>query len=243
MGKRIPSKITPDTIITAFFEIRFKPAIKDDELLGKLYPVLIRYFPKMTHKNRSIPPELRSVEPSFKYLADYSFSNDVFSVSLGTNVLVFEYVAAYTGWRNFSSNILTVLREAQKLQLSNKTERLGLRYINLINGDATLDDTFDFSLKMNLGDIVATNRTFKNEFTKGNVNIKVNISENGSLRRGTEVKRGIVVDIDVSQTLELPPVGVELSPIIDAMHTQEKVVFFNILTQRFIDSRNPVYDS
>lgn len=242
MGKKIPLKITPDTIITAFFEIRFRPAVKE-ELMPLLYPILIKDYPKMAPKKHPIPAEFRGLDPNLRYLADYTFSNDVFSISLGNNVLVFEYVSAYTGWKDFYHNIEKVLQATHEEPWFSKTERLGLRYINIIEGNETIESTLDFPLKLNLENVVAKNRVFISEFVNDTIAVKTTIAESGTIRREKEVRKGISIDIDVSRTQDLAAIGVDLLPVITALHDQEKFVFFNILKQEFIDSRNPQYAS
>ena len=238
MGKKIPVKIAPDTIVTALFEIRFQALIKEEELLGILYPILIKNFPTLTRKKHAIPEEIRG-HPDFRYLADYTFSNESFSVSFGSNVLVFEYLKDYKGWDDFYSNIKGVSEGIGK-GIFGAPERLSVRYINILT-DVSLEQALDINVRVGLDLGKQKLVTFRNQFLTEGTTVLLTVIEQGKLRKGSVQMQGVIIDLDVSCKENLPPVGTELLPIISKLHEEEKFVFFNVLRQDFIDSRSPTY--
>lgn len=242
MPKRIPSKINPDVIAKTIFQIRFKLKIPVAEFLGHLYPILSPSFPKLEQKNLGIPLELIKLDPNLKFLTNYSFSNPEFSVAFGSNVLSFEFLNDYKGWNEYYAHIKNVLDKIEHLNIFESTERIGLRYSNIINGGKSLEDVLDFTLKLSLHEnFVEKNSVLRKEFESEDIKVILNIAEEGTLRTLNSLKKGIIIDVDVSKVKELPKVGSSLLPLISKLHELEKFVFFNVLKQEYIDSLNPVY--
>jgi uncharacterized protein (TIGR04255 family) len=239
--KKIPERID-DTIQTAVCEIRYQLAIPENELLGRVFPILGKRYPKFEPTgNQAIPPQLRMLDPQLMYLADYRFSHEKFAVAVGSRAIVFEYLTGYEGWNTFFGSITEILAELGNMQLFLETEKIGLRYINVIEGEYKLQDVIDLNLRVNLPGHSEKNLVFRNEFEIDDAVIILNIHESGNVNKAGVNKKGIVIDVDVQRTKNLSLIGPSLGPIIEDLHAKEKVVFFNSLTQPFIDSRNPLY--
>lgn len=239
--KKIPKKID-DTIVSSTFEVRFTLSINENEFLGHLLDILKPKYPKFQTTNQGIPAAMWAIDPQFKYFPEYQFSNDEFTILIGKHSMVFEYLSEYKGWDHFCSQLKAVLSEIDKLKkIFHVTERLGLRYINLLGDNAKLEDVLDLKLKIEFDNLEQKNISFRNEIVLDNANVIINIFENGTVTRMNKVSTGLVIDVDVSTTGNLPTVGTLLLPFIEDLHQKEKYVFFNILTQKFVESRNPIY--
>lgn len=238
-SKRIPRKID-DTIFSSTLEIRFLLNIPDNELLGRLLKVLLPKFPKFEPVN-TIPAPLRALDVQFKYAPEYQFSNDELLINVSKQSIAFEYPTAYKGWDHFQERVSAVLASLDTLKIFEHTERIGLRYINVLGETLSVKDVLEVQLNVELDGFTERNITFRNELSIGNTSAIINILQNGIVNRNNSQKHGFIVDVDVFTAMNIPIVGSGLLPLINDLHEKEKSVFFNILKQQFIDSKNPVY--
>ncbi len=242
MTKKIFKKLNPDIIATAIFEIRFNLATPETSLLGQLYPILIKDYPKLEQRSNPIPREIRTLDPNLKFFVDYTFSNEGFSVSFGPNALVFEYLSDYQGWDHFLSCINKFLSKVDKAKIFKSATRLGLRYINIVEGNPNINDVLDFNTKVGIEGYDETNIIYRNELHRNDVKVILNVASQGKIgKKGVKEKQGLLLDIDVVKEGDFPKFGTDLLPTINRLHDEEKIVFTNILRQSYIDSLNPEY--
>lgn len=245
MGKIIPLKID-DTIASSILEIRFELSIDPKLLIGKIMSVLIRDFPTFEPVNQEIPPQLRAHDLRFKFIPEFRFSNDQFLITVGKNVIQFEFMKDYKSWHEFGDCVRSNLTTIFELGIIKNILRIGLRYSNIIENES-INNVIDLNLDLPFqveSNLMMNNINKKYEFSIDDLNVSLVLATNAQIERKLVNYKvnGLLIDVDVFKNFELL---VDLNytlELIEALHKKEKYVFFNSLKQEFIDSRNPRYE-
>jgi uncharacterized protein (TIGR04255 family) len=242
-GKRIPNSIE-DTISYVVLELRYTLNVKEGEdILTYFYPIFSNEYKKFSPINKEIPELLKQKE-QFKFLPEYRFMNDDFVIAIGRNAIQFEFIKQYDSWRDFSKEIFKNIEKVLKIDVIEKIIRIGLRYTNILETNFSELD-IDFNFKFPSDENITLNSITNNyEFIYQGSNVNLKVASNAEVKRNlvNKIERGLLVDVDVYKTGEIPKDLKAIVSIIEDLHKKEKIIFFNTLTQEFIDSRNPKYD-
>ena len=129
----LPLQIEPDPIINVTFEIRYlSKSINNGNLLKVFFqPFIDKYSNFFENKmgqafgNPGVPEN---------YLAQYFFQSDKFSVGIGLNALTINVIGKYPLWDGYFEEIKDVLSILKDVDIVEKIDRVGLRYINIFQG-------------------------------------------------------------------------------------------------------------
>jgi uncharacterized protein (TIGR04255 family) len=237
---KLPKEISPNPLLSSVVEIRFSTTIKNEELLKTVFPILSGDFPLIKYSD--VPKNLKGIGERLKYNPDFIFSNNDYSVSIGTNVLLFENLGNYHLWSSYFSLIKKVVSEINKVEIVQMVERVGVRYISLFDSTNKIKDitTLDFTLGYKNAE--QQNDFFQTELNKDQVRLVLRIAQNGNVIKGNDTVKGLFIDIDASKIQELPDKFNEsLLNEIDILHTEEKIFFYSLLKKEFLESLNPIY--
>jgi uncharacterized protein (TIGR04255 family) len=149
-------KLKPDPISEAILEARFDTRALPEILLGHLADadVLKGFGPKRLPA-ADIPSPIRQANANLLYQASYQFdSPDSQRVAkVGEKVFSWHAMRPYPGWEIFSQELWTVLGSLFDVAGDLAITRLGLRYINLLNGeDHRVGSVNDLNLRVLVGD-------------------------------------------------------------------------------------------
>ena len=76
---------------------------------------------------------------------------------------------------------------------------------------------------------------FRTQLFKDNTKLLLHLVRNAEIKRNNLVKLGTIIDIDVSQSEQLPnSINNELFDIINKLHSEEKTFFFSLLRENFL---------
>ncbi|MCH8295053.1 TIGR04255 family protein [Candidatus Poribacteria bacterium] len=148
-------------------------------------------------------------------------------------------VGEYVGWDLFSDKIFSTLNQVRKSGVIVNIERIGLRYINILEGVNLFENS---NLTVSLKDKALarkTNVTTEIPFDKGVS--KIMVTSDAEAQLGGDNGRkicGSVIDIDVSINTGTFD---DLQEDIEYAHTVEKEAFFSILKDEYIKTLNPEY--
>lgn len=238
--KTTPKEISPNPLVSSVVEIRFLSELKTEELLGKFFPIIGEGFPNITYSD--LPRPIRKTNEKFLYNPDFIFNNNDYSVSIGTNILSFENVGTYHLWSNYYSLIKDFISKVNNLNIIKKIERVGVRYISLFDSKYKIKEITKIKFNLDYDDFDQNNNFLQTELLKGEIRLVVRIAENGNVNKGQQTFKGLFVDIDASQSLDLPELfNQNLLNIIDKLHSEEKLLFYNLLQEDFLKSLNPKY--
>lgn len=234
---KIPNKITPDPIVSAVVEIRFKPGIPQTAVVGSVYSKLANNYPN--YKNLPFPQEFKRMIPNLKYTAEIEIANEDYTLGIGHNVFSQRINNKYLGWKDFfaicKQNVETLTTIPNLIE---KTERIGLRYINFFPDETDMFNSFRLSIEFAKKDQYDVNHTmYRTSLSTKGINLELRIEDKAKTAQTAE---GLLLDIDANSTNEDDLKG-DLLKIIDTLHVEEKILFFNLLTDEFLSKFKPKY--
>jgi uncharacterized protein (TIGR04255 family) len=235
-----PKKITPCPIVEAIFEIRFNSSLPEDAIFGVLYNQFKDEYPKFEQLPiMQLPASIRAQDPSLRYNPHYKTQIGNFPLRLGPRSISISNVEEYIGWVDFSQKVFATFEQATKSGVIANIERLGLRYINILEGINIFDNSnIVISLK-NDPIIRKTNINTEISFDKGVCVLKATSDAEVNLG-GNQRKMitGSVIDIDAIVDHNKFK---DINDAIEYAHNIEKELFYRILSDEFIKTLNPEY--
>jgi uncharacterized protein (TIGR04255 family) len=237
----LPNSIQPCPIVDALVEVRFIPNLPDEAVFGVLYESLAGDFPRVEKLPAlQLPPQLRNVNRELRFQATYRLRSDNYYISIGAKVFAVGIQLPYPGWTAFRAKLISVFQTLIGKDVVKHLQRLGLRYINVFEGDVSNRLT----LETKLGEVPleGSETFFRTVLQRGNNKALLQVLKDRTLKRPPDFKRqGTSIDIDVScdtsAKLELPI----LTAFIDDAHLTAKTLFFELLRPEFLKELNPTY--
>lgn len=236
----LPKIIDPCPIVEAIFEIRFTSSLPDDAIFGTLYNHFKDEYPKFEQLPiLQLPPAVRAQDPNLKNSPHYKAQIGNFILQIGPKVLSISNVENYVGWDLYSAKIFSIYKKLEESEIVNNIDRIGLRYINVLAKTNIFNHSnVILSLK---GKVISrkTNITSELQYEKATCTLK--ITSDAEVQIGSNEKRmikGSVIDIDTF--IEGSKIK-DINQAIQDVHDTEKQLFFDILTDDFINTLNPKY--
>jgi uncharacterized protein (TIGR04255 family) len=240
-GSRIPKKLKHDAIVEALFELRFDTATSPEFLFVRLS----EFEPwKPFNQSRlpaySIPEAVRKLDQNLRFQPIFELiePQNQRSVRIGPNVLSYHLRSPYVGWAEFSKELANVVNalfmKADRLIVT----RLGLRYLNALNGaNHGIHGLDDLDLSLSIGGERITGGTNLNVWANSAADIScmVRIATPQFVTGSLPAETTVLADIDVftpdQYRTENP--GDVLAWTREA-HDAEKREFFVLLTDQTI---------
>ena len=227
----IPVKISPNPLVSVVFEVRFVSSLKDEDVLQEVFPLLHNEFPKL-ESNKKLS--------EYKKLPDYSFSNDDYSVSIGSSSIHFGMKGNYESWEKYSKDLHSVLNKLSSLNQIREIQRVGLRFINIFDNES--DPAKIIKQEFRVGDA----RYLPNETSCRAVfdvnDIQILFQFHGEAKIEEKNKKGVCKDIDASVKANIEDwKSFQSMELINKLHTVEKELFFHVLVPSFLETLNPEY--
>lgn len=246
----IPKKISPDPVRDSIVEIQYKSRLPHEVLIGKFYEALKKQYhyvsrarnPNIEHKQGD-QQNLININLSNKGL----FYNDWIKLELEPNKMVFNYNASksieYIGWETFFPRIRKILSIALSFDEIDEITRIGVRYISeFVDVDIVPNLKTDFQPEIQLPPFRTV--TFRANFEDEDFNCTIMVSNELSRKNDEGEEQTVsLMDIDIyhmdkealNQSFE------SLVNLVEGAHTKQKDLFFNLITQEFLDTLNPEY--
>lgn len=241
MTKNLPIKIEECPIVDALFEIRFNSKGFKGAVFGLIYDSIKSYFPNdpISLPILQIPEPLREQDPSLKHKPHYRLENDKYIVQIGQDVLTISQRMPYRGWEEFFDYINQLLKVIIKEDIIKDVFRLGLRYVNIFNGEILSKLTFDISIpNVNL---IKDNTSIRTEIKDGSFMNTLQITNNTEINFNGSNSISSIIDIDTYKTYTDNQFLLNFEDEINEAHKSEKTLFYSILNDRFIKTLNPIY--
>ncbi|MFC0076553.1 TIGR04255 family protein [Flavobacterium procerum] len=233
----LPLKITPDPLLSSTVEIRFKSNKSLNEIFISLFSEFTKDFPKF--KNTGFPEGLREKNVELKYIPEYVFSNNDYSIAFNENFIAFECVSEYKLWKIYSVFLKDTVNRIKKLGLIDEIERIGVRYGSLFENISDIDEILKNSPKLTSSDFGEEFLVYMTKIIDGNTDIILRIKKDFELIDDDINKKGHLIDIDVSTCKDFD--NKKIFEYIDQLHDSLKKLFFGLLKEDFIKSLNPEY--
>lgn len=243
---KYPKTIEPCPIVEAIIEIRYDSDFPGDAIFGSIYALLDlrKDFPRVEQQPITQIPELvRNQDENLKYQTCYVLSrDDALQLRIGPHSIVFACINKYVGWNTFFAFASDYVKNLLKINTFKRIERIGLRYVNLFQF-SILPKT-NLKVSMPSGEIVDDSLTMRIEKKDAPFVKIVQVSNTVGIQSPSFNGAGSLIDIDCISPNSIAPPFNEKSILdtIDIMHSQEKELFFQLLTADFIKSLNPKYE-
>jgi uncharacterized protein (TIGR04255 family) len=240
----LPKTITPSPIVMAAVEIRFNSDIPDEDVMAVFYPILSNELPK--HSNKDIfAKELKKKNIALRYMAESTFSNEKFSVSVGTNVLVFENIGVYSNWEEYFLFMKNILDQVAKTSKVTDIARIGVRYANIFENQTSISEALNIGLSADFQGYTQDVQNFRTEYKKGDTKLFLQAIKKAKFEKkgSSNPHNGLYVDIDASIESNLPKsINNETYKMIDYLHSEIKTLLFNNLIKQSVkDTLNITY--
>jgi uncharacterized protein (TIGR04255 family) len=239
---RVPIKISPCPIIEAVVEVRFDSALPPDAIFGVIHQQFKSEYPGLESLPiLQLPEAVRMAEPRLQHQPHYKMTRDDFVLQIGPKMLSISNTSEYVGWKTFSEIIAKALDQVVGLKLFSSANRVGIRYINYFPVD--IFEYTNLTIKLLDDPYEAKQTTFRSVVKNRDLTSNVHLANGASIATESGPRDGSIVDIDTF--VEAPPVVQldQIMPILDASHSEEKRLFFQLIRDEYLKTFNPEYGS
>lgn len=248
---KIPKKISPDRIKDSIVEIKYTSKLPFEVALGIFYKSLDDTY---TYTNRPVGKQQLPNALPLNLLEKFEiqvgsrplFFNDKIKIELQPNSIIFNSLNDYVSWDVYKFEIKKVLSQISMAGVVENYTRIGIRYISEYP-NIDLKDCVKFSFSFGMPDIISDTFTFHSEFKQNDLRIILNISNNLSVLSPKSSSNQLAIsqlsniDIDVIMENITEQSFESLLSKIEVVHQKEKEVFFNLLSETFLATLNPIY--
>ncbi len=150
-NERIPIRLGKEPLVEAVWELRFD----GEESVGSALPGIL--YEKYHRENPDLkvqalplvrmPGEVRSLQPSFRYMPMHSLKFGNFVVFTGDHVVALSVSAPYPGWSCYCEAICRLAHWMKESGLVRTPTQFSLRYTDFFEGDRQILGNFRLALK------------------------------------------------------------------------------------------------
>jgi len=239
---KIFKKLNPDLLTDSIVEVRHTLNMPYEIFIGKVYEVLHKDGYDYTSPS-SIEPASELNEQKTQIALNFNALQPIFkkngvTIKLTPASIIFNCHKDYIGWGKYYPLIKAVLSKIDGLGLIQKYNRIGLRYINSLEGINIYEKLIP-GVRIEIPDCKTSSTAFATVIEDDNFNINLRIQNNVKLKNQDD--HVSILDIDV---YILNQDGIEFDKIfklIDGAHSKEKEIFTKVLKGDFIKSLKPEY--
>lgn len=244
---RIPKRISPCPIHEAVAELRFDGATYGDAVVGIVvaalragdadaFPLSVTPLPIA-----EIPRQLREGDLDLRFKPTHRLIGGKFPVQAGQNVISVFCENPYPGWDEFAGYFRDVFEAVRRLGVFGAPTRLGLRYTNVFSEQ----DVFELvTLKIShpeLG-LPGSAMTIRARIRGDQVDSTLQIANSALVPTKSGSQTVSVLDIDTYAEGENIRAGLSLADQFDALHVEEKRVFYSLLLPEYVETLSPEYE-
>jgi uncharacterized protein (TIGR04255 family) len=247
--QHLPIKLLKDPLIDAIFEIRFSSSTEISNVLPGFF------FAKFEKKElrveqlqtAQIPVQIRNMDSNLRYQPLMRMHWGTFIIFIGDAMLGIGCKMPYPGWNTFRERIREVVAVLFEAGIINTIERYSMKYINIIEGESLSDQIQKTNIELRVGDHVVRKEKFSVRIEIANsdfINIIQLAAPVSAVLPNKEVRNGIIVDIDcigTRQHININDFNKDLPNLLESVHSECKVKFFECLKPETITTLEPVY--
>lgn len=234
---RIPSRITPDRLTNTVIAVTIEDKFSASYLEGKIVPSYNRKHPELPLEKL----RLNNRQPNGGE-EQYFYANRLFRVLFKHDIIAFNIVSGYPGWNTYRSWMSDFLEDDElilkkvMLQYVSEYKDITLFSPEVLDGTITLNHVQDFA-GTELQYRCHVHDFDNNSIILGDATVKLT---NSAIFQGIE---GIFSRIDIRiDSVPFNGTKNDFYIMMDKLHHHEKVLFFSMLSEGFVNSLNPEYD-
>lgn len=251
----LPSKLNKEPLVDALFEIRFSSPVPaaSSILPGLLFSKLSMSAGTPARIDRlpvsDIPTQIRNGDPILKFQPLLKLTTDRFLIMVGDFSVTIACQLPYAGWALFKPKIIEIITILKDTQLIQAIERYSMKYVDIIDGKDIAEQIKRTNIELTIGTHKLASEPFnvtveikRDQFTQI---VQIAGPSNAVLSTGA-TRAGILIAVDTVNnytTTDLTTFTQELPDRLEAIHTENKTMFFECLTQETITYLEPVYDT
>lgn len=240
---RTPKRLARNPIVDAVAEIRFTSKIPNDAIIGLVYSTLQNTFgTPESLPILQLPAALREKDPNLRYQACYKFTKPGNVLLIGPyNVALSTY--PYSDWGAASPLLHEILTRLNAVELFERIERLGLRYVNFFE-KLNICEHSTLTLQVRNISIAKQSITLRTETESKGFKVITQVSNCAQAQVAGEMKSGSILDIDVVKPdLNISPDSLthDLRSLFMLANEIADTTFFNLLADDFIATFEPEY--
>jgi len=237
---KIPKKISPCPIVEAVIGIRFEPNTDNDAIFGIIYNALKEKYPVVDKfPVLQIPEEIRNKDDQFLNQPHYRIKNNDYAVLISPRIISLSVIDEYVGWEKLLAESKELFGTIGTLNIIDRVNRLGLRYINVFDFD--IFDKITLNIESKGFSLKSASNLLRTEFECGDFMSALQISNKASGKSQDKPFSGSIIDIDTYTTKNLDSFFLDCTSLLEKGHNEEKKVFFNLLNPEYVDELNPDY--
>lgn len=239
----MPLRLEKCPLVDALIEIRFESSIIGSAIFGIIYNLIRNDYkgPVTNLPILQVPEQIRKNDPNLKFKPLYRIEAEKYIIQIGDDVLCISSKIPYTGWGEFSSRTIELIKKISGENIINRVLRIGHRYVNFFEGD--IMDKLTIS-KPTISGYQTNNILVRTEIRDCDDFIDTVQITNSAMYKSpfnTDTLLGSLIDIDSFKEYGNNYFLENLESEINKVHTCEKNMFFSLLTEEFLNSLNPVY--
>lgn len=242
---KIPRRLRKDPILEAIVEIRFEASQNNvaSILPGLLFSKLRDHSPRLETLMPigAFPPDVLSVNPELRYVAQTRLSIEGFNIQIGDNSIGISAVGKYPGGEKFYARALEIFGYVKESNLVRSVERFSIKYINLLEAKTVDEQLALTNLSILLGGekLMAETLNLRVDLARG---LFLNIVQVVSRAVAVEPPReGVVLDVDTICAGPFNDFWKEFPSRLSDARVVEKELFFSFLKQSTIEALDPEY--
>ncbi|WP_374489806.1 TIGR04255 family protein [Zoogloea sp.] len=249
-NKPLPVKLNKEPLIEVLCAVHFSSDVPAESLLpGLLLSKLATPNPKIEPLGAAqLPQVIRDNDPNLqnaplmRILVD-----DQHFILIGSRWLAVGCQIPYSGWSEYKKTIISVFSILGDAGFVKNIERHSLRYVDFIKSQDAPSSLSIFDLKINIA-----GRPLDKEQTQLRTEIidpdflhAITIISKANLNKpGESAIEGVLLDVDTHRVQSMSPNEFKegLNDFLEAIHSSNKKIFFDLLSDFGLERLEPIYD-
>lgn len=176
-------------------------------------------------------PDVSNKNADRQYLA-----NNDYRIMFADDMISFNIVSGYKGWNNYKGFIMTVIHDLSDII---NIKKIGFRYVSVME-DESVFKNLDGTIKLNnLPNFNGTELKFTCNVNDDYVS---NAIANVQLVDKNQIGLRVFSIVDIEIKSDVPDPSLQgLNNSLECIHYHEKNLFFLLMNDEFVESRNPKY--
>ena len=249
MAKHLPVRLNKEPLIDATFEVRFTCKVPASVVIpGLLFNSLDGNKVIESLPLSQLPKPVRDADPGLKYAPLSRIDWGQFFVNCGDNSLSVNCKYPYAGWGKFKPAIITVITALKNSNIIELVERISMKYVDIISSTDGQQKVSMINCQVSIAGHTLVKEPYqlrieipRDDFTHA---VQVVSSATALLHTG-EKKDGLIVDVDTFSEQNGGTVNTLIENFpdkLEAMHSANKAMFFECITETTLQSLEPVYE-
>jgi uncharacterized protein (TIGR04255 family) len=233
---KLPKKIEPDNIKDSIVEVKFLSTLPYEIYLGRIHDAIGKSY---EYINRGDSSQIQKLMASNAGLA--LFYNDRVKFEVIPGAIVFNCIENYISWEMYFPEIKSILTNIHKAKFIDYYTRVGIRYISEYP-EKDIREITNLAFSFGMPNVKSENYFFRTEYNKEKHRVILNLSSKiPKLIKESEINNISTIDIDViNDNLKVDSID-SVFDIINNAHTEQKISYFSLLKEEFLNSLKPKY--